>query len=188
MSTPTDTPQVGPKPIEYLLNPVTNRYINKDSPLAKRLLKSGVILESGKPTLLTETRRKTHLCVNDMSTTQINDIFEQLQLERMKRTATEPPPQPEIYRRAPIPYKHETAKKGIIKKPTVHGRVYGTASLSQVHNMPDGGRSHGIVSEERRSGRSGAQEERKINKLRKFVVADTTTDASGVEAASESEY
>ena len=73
---------------DYVLNPNTNRYIKRTSPLYKRLLKSGVIGKNDeikKPDLVVETKKvKVISNVQELNKTEVDDVYKQLKHLREK--------------------------------------------------------------------------------------------------------
>lgn len=77
-----------PKKNEFVLNPKTNRYIKKGTARHIRLLKEGVLDENSSykpPALVVEKKVKAVANVEDLSKTELDDIFSQIKLLREKR-------------------------------------------------------------------------------------------------------
>lgn len=72
---------------KYALNPNTNRLILKTSPLYKRLVKLGDIEEKPftPPKLILEKKVKAVANVNNLSKTEIDDLYHQLKQLREKK-------------------------------------------------------------------------------------------------------
>ena len=73
---------------EWVLNPKTNRFIKKGTALHIRLIKEGVVGKTEsykKPALVVEKKVKAVANVEDLSKTELDDIFSQLKLLREKR-------------------------------------------------------------------------------------------------------
>jgi len=73
---------------DYVLNPNTNRFIKKDTPTYKRLIKAGVLNEGEvykPPALVVEKKVKAVANVKELTHNEINDLFEQLQMLKAKR-------------------------------------------------------------------------------------------------------
>ena len=76
------------KKSDYVLNPKTNRYIKKGTARHIRLMKEGVLNETDSykpPALVVEKKVKAVANVEDLSKTELDDIFAQLKILREKR-------------------------------------------------------------------------------------------------------
>ena len=76
------------KDTDWVLNPKTNRFIKKGSPLHTRLIKEGTVDGSASykpPALVVEKKVKAVANVEDLSKSELDDIFSQLKMLREKR-------------------------------------------------------------------------------------------------------
>lgn len=77
-----------PKKSDFVLNPKTNRFIKKGTARHIRLVKEGVLDETSSykpPALVVEKKVKAVANVEDLSKSELDDIFSQLKLLREKR-------------------------------------------------------------------------------------------------------
>lgn len=75
---------------EFVINPQTNRLIEKGKPKHNRLVKLGVIKEADTykgPALVVEKKVKAVANVEDLSKSELDDIYSQIKLLRDKRDA-----------------------------------------------------------------------------------------------------
>ena len=77
---------------EYVLNPETNHYILKGTALHKRLVKAGKVSEEQEykqPAVVVQKKVKAVANINELSKTEIDDLYEQLKARRLQQEKTE---------------------------------------------------------------------------------------------------
>jgi len=79
-----------PNKTDWVLNPKTNRFIKKGTALHNRLMKEGVINQSTSykaPALVIEKKVKAVANVEDLSKSELDDVYAQIKILRDKRDA-----------------------------------------------------------------------------------------------------
>lgn len=167
------------KPEDYIYNESTRRFILKSSPLGKKLIKAGMVIKDVKPYILTESRRKAYLQVDEMTDKQVNDIYDQLVAERIKRV--------EKVKEKPV---EESVDVTVVPDEVVSKvseRSVLAAKLAKARDDARAKRLSKLVQADPFPKSAVLVEKKMAPRTRKFKVVDTTTSAVESSAVDDSD-
>lgn len=182
------------KPDDFIYNPVSRRFILKTSPLGKKMIKAGLTVDA-KPYLLTENRRRAHMQVDHMTDKQIDEIHDQLTLERIKRAEskrakdTQGTSDENNVAVEEVP-PNTRGKTPVVKEPKEE-KVDRTELARKLAKARDDARAKRLakIAPADPFGKNAVLIEKKMPpRTRKFKVVDTTTSAVESSAIEESDF